>query len=712
MDIRVRGARDNNLRDLDLDVPLGALTVFCGPSGSGKSSLAYDTLHREGQRRYLEALMVAGTGSLRRPDVESIDGLPPTIALDQRVRSFAAFETVASVSELAVGLSVLFGRMGTAHCPRCGRPIVPKSHDTLVSELLALPTGTRLTLEAPVDGGAGVLEEVQRAGFSRVRVGGQIARIEEIGSVAEGVPFRVVVDRIKVEPERRSRIHDAVRLAARAGRGVVVAVTEVETTFVDRPLCVFDRLELPPLEPGRFRVRAGEARHGLDEAAAVVEVGGVTLPRLLEGDIAGLGAFLEGLPDHDVSRDLRIDLRRRVGILEALGLGGLPLERAAADVSRGELLRLRLARQVSSRVSGVLFVLDEPAAGLDDTSAGAVVRLVRDLVDQGNTVLAVDHHPAVLAAADRIVEFGPGAGPAGGRVVYAGTWEGLAGADTATGRLAAGTLEAVSVGPAVGSAIRLAGVELFTGCVNVVTGASGAGKSRLLGALAEAAGTRFERIVSAEVGSSAKHKRSSPATFTGTWSVLRDLLAQTREARVQGFDASTFSLNTKGGRCETCQGAGEVQVQLDPLPDVWLTCEVCHGRRFQADVLQVRWKGLAPDELLALDIDEAHRLLAGNPKLERMLRSLRDVGLGYVQLGRPADTLSGGEFRRLRLARELARSKGPDLVVADDPSLGLHPVDTLALMDAFGRLAEGGATVVLASGDPWVAAGAAHRIEL
>ena len=222
----------------------------------------------------------------------------------------------------------------------------------------------------------------------------------------------------------------------------------------------------------------------------------------------------------------------------------------------------------------------------------------------------------------------------------------------------------------------------------------------------------FERVIHAAVGSSARQKRSSPATFTGVWNVLRNLLAQTREARVQGLSASVFSLHTSGGRCETCSGAGEVRVGLDPLPDVWLRCEVCHGRRFQADVLQVRWKGLAPDELLELDVESAHRLLAGNPKLERILRAMKEVGLGYIQLGRASDTLSGGEFRRLRLARELGRNRAPDLVVADDPSLGLHPVDTLALMEAFGRLAEAGATVLLASADPWVVDRAAHVVSV
>jgi excinuclease ABC subunit A len=714
--IAVRGARDNNLRDLDVDLPLGALTVFCGLSGSGKSSLAYDTLHREGQRRYLEALLVRSGGSLRRPDVASIDGLPPTIALDQRVRSPAATDSVASVSELAIGLAVLFGRTGVQHCPVCGRPIVPRDHDSIVAEILTRPEGTRLMLEAPVGNSPGVLDEVQLAGFSRVRIDDDVVRLDEVQRVPEGAAVRVVVDRIKVAPDRRGRIHDGVRLAARAGRGVVVAVLGrdgEEATFVDRPLCVHDDLELPPLEPGRFRLRAGESGMGLDDAARAVRLAGTPVPDVLSGTVRSLDAFLDGLPDDlahgEVAAGLVADLRRRVAILEQLGLGGLPIARSAAVVSRGELLRLRLARQVSSRVSGVLFVLDEPAAGLDDEAANAVLSLVRDLVRQGNTAVVVDHHPVLLRGADRIVEFGPGAGPQGGRIVFQGEPAALRDADTPTSAvLRSGPPRPPD--PARRGSLALGGVSLVEGRVNVVSGPSGAGKTRVLQAITEAAGDRFERVIDAEVGSSARTKRSSPATYTGVWNVLRNLLAQTREARIQGFDAGTFSLNTKGGRCEACAGAGEIRVELDPLPDVWLTCEVCHGRHFQADVLQVRWKGLAADELLALDIESAHVLLAGNPKLERMLRALRDVGLGYVQLGRSSDTLSGGEFRRLQLARELSRRTAPDVVVADDPSLGLHPRDTEALMEAFARLAEAGATVVLGSADPWVVGHAQHVI--
>lgn len=707
MKVVVRGARDNNLRDVSMAFELGRLVAFCGPSGSGKSSLAFDTLHREGQRRYLEALLQR-TGSLRRPDVEAIEGLPPTIGLDQRERGTAAGVTVAGLCELEVGLAVLFGRTGTAHCPRCGRVVQPMSHDRIVDRLLQLPTGTRLTLEAPVKGGPGVLAEIARAGFSRVRVGGEMLRLEEAGEVGPDVELRIVVDRIKVEAAKRARLADGVRLTSRAGRGVVLAVhPEATESFVDRPLCTHDDLELPVNEPGRFRLFADRADWGLDEAALKVTVAERTLPELLSGSIEALSDKLEVWPEDPVSSGVVADLMYRVRVLCRLGLGGLVVGSAAADASRGEAVRLRLARQVSSRVSGVLYVLDEPASGLDEASAEAVVELLRELVGQGNTVLAVDHHPALLRRADEVVEFGPGAGPDGGRIVYQGPPSELP--DTPTGRALRGELAIPRPLPLKGRIQRLAGVEVDAPGVTVITGPSGAGKTRLLNSVAEAGAAAFDKVVSAASSSVARSKRSSPATYTGIWSILRDLLSQTREAKIQGVAASMFSLNTKGGRCETCGGEGEVRTVLDPLPDVWTRCPVCRGRRFQSDVLEIRWKGHAADELLELTVAEAHPLLAGNPKLERALRALLDVGLAHVQLGRRADTLSGGEVRRLKLARELARARGPSLVVADDPSLGLHPVDTLALMAAFHRLAEEGSVVVLASSDPYVV-GAASRV--
>lgn len=693
--IAVRGARDNNLRELDVDLPLGQLVVFCGRSGSGKSSLAFDTLHREGQRRYLEAMLL-GRGGLQRPDVASIDGLPPTIALDQREREPSSTETVAGLAELSVPLSVLFAREGVLHCPQCGRVIEPRSPGRIADRLLELPVGTRLTLEAPVElSGEGVLEEIQRAGFSRVRVGNAVERIESLNHVTG--PVRVVVDRVKADPAKRDRIIEAVRLAGQIGRGVIVAVHEREEHFVDRPVCAHDGTTLPPSNPGRFRLTT----HPLDPAAAVVRVGERTLD-----DLRLLSArdLLAALPP--VMPALQAELAQRVHTLERLGLGDLQLGRAVNEISRGERLRLRLARLLSNQVSGVLFVLDEPAAGLDVASATAVLELLRDVIARGNSVLAVDHHPVLVRAADHLVEFGPGAGEHGGRIVFQGLPAALEG--TATAEVLAGRVSRSSQGRA--ASLELAGLHLASPGLNVIVGASGTGKTRLLRQVDQAAPARFERVIRSGGGGIARVQRSTVATVTGVWTLLRDLLAQTRESKVRGFTNSTFSLNAKGGRCETCHGLGVVKIVLDPLPDVWDTCEECLGQRFQGDVLQVRWKGHNALELLELEVDAAHALLGDIPKLDRALRAVREVGLGHLDLGRAALTLSGGEMRRLKLAAELARLRGEGLVLADEPSLGLHPVDTVALLDTFQALVEHGATVVLASNDPWVIEAADVRI--
>ncbi|MCA9569992.1 MAG: hypothetical protein KC656_19240, partial [Myxococcales bacterium] len=448
MQIEVRGARDNNLADVSLELPLGRLIAFCGRSGSGKSSLAFDTLHREGQRRYLEALLMR-TASLRRPDVEAIHGLPPTIGLDQRERSVASTLTVAAVSELETSLAVLFGRTGVQRCPRCGRIIEPLSHDAIVERLLALPSGSRLTLEAPVENGPGVLEEVVRAGFSRVRVDGEVHRLDAMPPVPAGATVRIVVDRVKIDPQKRGRLLDGVRLASRAGKGVVVADHGDTTVFVDRPLCVHDGLVLPPNDPTRFRTDATLEDLGLDEAARAVTVDGRSFLQALGSTAGELREDLGSWTSTPLTEAVLADLRHRLDVLLELGLGGLVLGSPAVQTSRGEGVRLRLARQVSSRVSGVLYVLDEPASGLDDASAEAVTRVLRALVHQGNTVIAVDHHPVLVRAADHVVEMGPGAGPRGGHVVYAGPPDGLG--DSPTGRALRGEVRTPAALPGGGT---------------------------------------------------------------------------------------------------------------------------------------------------------------------------------------------------------------------------------------------------------------------
>lgn len=768
--IRLRGARQHNLRGLDLDLERERLVVFAGPSGSGKSSLAFDTLYAEGRRRYLDALAGELRGLPARlvpPDFDVLDGLPPTIALDQRLPDPTPRETVASLADLAPVLRVLWARAGVQHCPVTGDPIVVHTHEQVVNALDALPPGTRLTIEAPVKrAGGDLLAEIGRAGFSRVRVGGEVLRLEDVGALPAEATVRVVVDRLKVEPGRRERLHDAVRTAARAGAGVIVAATDAEErVYVDRPYSLRADRELPALTVGLMHSgtaagwcpaceglgllngRSCPACEGerLREEARAVRLHGLRLPELLGLDARDALAQISGWPALEAVTPAVEELRRRLDLLLQVGLGALPLDRRGTALSSGERQRLRLLRQVGARLSGVLYVLDEPASGLGPEDARGVAAAIRGLVEQGNTAIVVEHHPALIAAADRVIEIGPGPGLEGGRIVYDGPPDGLRDADTPTGRWLSGRapLPASRRRSGVG-ALRLSlseranlrerRFELPVGALVALAGPSGSGKSTLLDAAVEAVTGRIAgnglpwgvaeaegalglaRVVQVDRGAMRRSPRSSPATYTGIWDLLRELFAATAEAQVRALDASFFSLNVPGGRCEACKGSGQRVVELQVVADVWMACEVCGGTRFHGDVLQVRWKGRNAHELLSLPASEARALLAGHPKLEVALRALCEVGLGYLPLGQPGHTLSGGEAQRLKLARELARAErgGVEgtLYVLDDPTVGLHPVDVAVLLDLLQRLVDQGATVWLATHDEAVAASADTALRL
>lgn len=754
--IRVRGARQHNLKGVDLDLDLSQITVLCGRSGSGKSSFAFDTLHAEGQRRYIEALSVRARHALPqlpRPDCDLVEGVPPTIALEQRFEAPAGRSTVGTFTDADAVLRILFGRTGVQHDPATGEPIRPVTHDVIVAAILALPEGTRLHIEAPVRAGPGVLQEVARAGFSRVRVDGAVRALDELRPQDVRGAVRVVVDRIRLSADRKDRLYDTVRTATNAGRGIVVVVAdERELTFVDRPYSVaLDRL-LPALQPSRFRLRGSDpcaacegaglvegavcgdcAGTGVGEATRAVRVDGWTWPDVQQATVDTLAAAT--WTRTPVTAPLVEELERRLAAVRAVGLGGLPLGRPLNGLSSGELQRVRLARQVGARLSGVLYVLDEPTAGLGDDEARAVIGLMHELRRQGNGVIVVEHHPLVIAAADRVVEFGPGPGLEGGRVVYDGSPALLSGADTPTGRwLRAGhgppALSPVRWGSGDGGpegTIALRGgrarrcvdlyADLIPGAINLVSGPSASGKSALLDAIAAhvqaridradsppgrlVGAERFERLVVAEAEAASRGRRSMPATYVGFWETMRELLAATQEAKVRGLEAAAFSLNLKGGRCEACKGQGVDHVDLGFLPEVSVPCEVCEGRRFARDVLEVRYRGLSAGELLDLTADQAHPLLAGHPRLDESLRALREVGLGYLRLGQPTESLSGGEAQRLKLARELVRAMrlggAATLFLLDEPFVGLHPDDTEVLLRLLRRLVETGGTVVVAT---------------
>jgi excinuclease ABC subunit A len=756
-DIVVRGAREHNLAGFDLALPGSGLTVVTGVSGSGKSSLVFDTLHAEARRRYVEALELAASG-LRRPAVDAIEGLPPTIALRQSERSPGPHETVASASQVGDLLAVVWARGGVQHDPDTGEALRPTPHDRIVRELLELPDGARLMIEAPLlpEPGAdlhALLDEVRRAGFSRIRLGGEVWRIDDVSRTAGLDPgVRVVVDRIRVGADRRPRLAEALRLAGAVGRGIIVAhLDDGERTYVDRPFNPTTRRTFPDLRPGAFSWRGigrcpacdGAGRIDghecaacsgarLREASRHVRWRGATLPELLAAPLSHARAAIDARePDPAVELALS-DARARLDRMLALALGHLPLGRRVAELSKSEAQRLRLARAVGQGLTGVLYLLDEPSAGLAPALAHAVVAVLRDLVGSGSPVIVVSHRLDEVLAADRVIELGPAGGTAGGRIVFDGPPSALRGAPTASGRWLAGELSVArpaprATGRAVAGPLAPAGLgpvvlPIALRGLTVVGGPPASGGSRLVEALelevardrslgATGVIDRVLRVESARAGAT----RSLVATFVGLWDVVRELLAATTEASIRGLTASHFSLATAGGRCEACAGQGEVKVDLGLLPPAWVRCEVCDGRRFQEDVLDIVWKGHSAARLLDLPADEAWRLLAGHPRLERALRALVDVGLGHVPLGQPTGTLSGGEAARLRLARELARSaRGVEgaLILVDGPTDGLHPVDGAAIIELLARLCEQGATVVAATHDPAVAEAASLRVTL
>ncbi len=755
--IRVRGAREHNLRAVDVLIPLRRLVVVTGVSGSGKSSLAFDTLHAESQRRYVEALgaSIRGLeGGLTRPDVELVEGLPPSVALHQRPRPEGPWDTVGTEAGVVSVLRALWGRVGTMHCPGCDAPVRQWTRDEVVRALLALPEGTRLYLEAPLESETpeAILDEVARAGFSRVRVGGRVARLDELRPAEVSGRVRVVVDRLKVSAGREDRLHDAVRTAWLAGRGrLAVLVDEEERWFSEQPWCATCERGFPALHPrllsarskagacdtcgGTGRVEQGSCREcsgvGVSALARRVRWEGLAFGRALGMTVASLAAWLSERPTRSITEGLPAEAVRRLEQLDGLGLGSLEISRRAGAVATGERQRLRLARQLAARLSGVLYVLDEPTAGLHPRDVQGVIGVLKALVASGNTVVAVEHDAQVILAADHVIDFGPGAGPSGGEVVFQGAPPDLLRSDSLTGQWLSGHRALPATRGRVGrGAIQLDGtvqgraysLELPLGALVAVTGPSGSGKSAVLeeieGHLARQLGTtgelaplstrargleRVRRVLS--VGDAPQRSaRSMPATYTGLWTTLRGLLAATTEAQIRGLGPASFSLNVRGGRCEACGGAGARRMDLDVLPDISVVCEVCEGRRFSSDVLQVRWKGRAADELLGLTADEAHAVLAGHPKLEVVLRALRDVGLGYLPLGQSMDTLSGGEANRLCLARELARARRSTgegaLFVLDHPSKGLHPADVERLLQLLQLLVDEGATVWMATHDP------------
>lgn len=782
--IRVRGACQNNLQHLDVDIPRGCIVAITGVSGSGKSSLVYDTLHGEAQRRYIESLSGAARqvlGNLSRPAVDAIEGLSPTLAVGHGTVTPGPRVTVGTLCEVDDFLRVVWAREGRASCPTCATQLDTWTLEAVSREILGWDEGTRYSVLAPLGlVAAQQLEErlgdLRSDGFARVRINGETRRLEEEPPPATGpVSLDLVIDRLAVKRDDGSRLMDSLEMAARHGSGrlgVERGDGSGASWFSDHPWCQPCDQEYPALGTSSFspgsprgmcatceglgRVEGPDSHRTcgacggdrLSPLSLSVRVGDWTWGACHSVPAARLLTTLRDEVEGHVKGSLGArplsEAVARLDELVSLGLGHLPMGRGAAEVSVGERHRLRLSALLASGLTGVVFVLDEPARGMHGAELELLADGMRRLRDQGNTVLVVTHAPALVRACDWVIDLGPGAGDAGGRLVATGPPDAIIAApESVTGKWLAQDhplwsprarrvssegicLQGVSMGGDEAGALAVP-----TGVLTALTGVSGGEPSRVLSTVlrpALEAVVRGEdaptdscesiqaggvsRLLVVDETGIASSPRSNPATFTRVFEPIRRLFSATPEAKVAGYGPGRFSFNAVGGRCETCQGAGVVTLDIALLPDVHAPCPACDGRRFNRATLKVRYRGHSIADVLAMSVDLALACFERHPRIRGILQALHDVGLGYMPLGQPATTLSAGEAHRVKLARELARQGGPStLYLLEEPTAGLHPADGVRLLAVLQRLVDGGHTVVMVEHGPAALGAADHVLE-
>jgi excinuclease ABC subunit A len=881
--IKIRGARVHNLKNINLDIPKNKLVVITGISGSGKSSLAFDTLYAEGQRRYVESLSAYARqflGVMQKPDVDKIEGISPAISIDQRKAAKNPRSTVGTITEIYDYLRLLFARIGVPHCPKCGREISRQTIDQITEQVLKLPKKTEVTILGPVIRGKkgehrGVLEEIQRSGFVRVRIDGIIYSIDEALEKTlaryKKHNIEVVVDKLVIDKDLdKSRLVDSLETALRLGKGVVIVNLKAKNQkpndliFSEHFACEKCQISLPELEPRLFSFNSpygacpscqglGEklevdpklvipnqnlsiaegaifpwahashkvGRQGffwwqleklaekenidlycpvknlskekinlilygseifegvipwlerryheteseatreeiekymvekkcekckgkrLKPEALAVKVAGKSIDQIVETPISDLKKFFENLLDPKLKiltpQELKIahlilkEIVKRLQFLIDVGLNYLTLDRKAETLSAGEEQRIRLATQLGSQLTGVLYILDEPSIGLHPRDQGRLIETLKKLRDLGNTIVVVEHDPQTILAADWVIDIGPGAGKHGGKIVFQGTPKELMKAHTLTGdylsgrkRVEISNLKSQNSKPNLKSQILVIkgakehnlkniDVKIPLGKFVCITGVSGSGKSTLMNdILARALMKKFykskeepgkhqailgtenlDKVVLVDQSPIGRTPRSNPATYTGVFSYIRNLFSQTKEAKIRGYKPGRFSFNVKGGRCEVCQGQGQIKIEMYFLPDIYVECQECKGKRFNKETLSIEYKGKNIAEVLEMTVEEALNFFKNIPGLYQKLKTLNDVGLNYIELGQPAPSLSGGEAQRVKLAAELSKkATGKTLYILDEPTTGLHPDDIKKLIFVLKRLVEKGNTVL------------------
>jgi excinuclease ABC subunit A len=869
--VKIVGAREHNLKSISLEIPRDKFIVVTGISGSGKSSLAFDTIYAEGNRRYVESLSPYARQFLEqvgKPDVESIEGLPPTISIEKSLGRTNPRSTVATTTEIHDYMRVLFARIGKVHCYKCGREVRRQSVQEIVDRILDFPEGAPIVLLAPlVRGKKGehrdVLSRVRREGFVRVRVNGDMFDIRSVPPLKKTKKYTIeaVVDRLTVSREARSRIQDSVELALRFGEGLAVVMSRGESGWRDTifselyacPECGVSFEELSPrmfsfnspygacpkcsgmgttmkldedmvipdkslsiregaIHPWhhvgrRFSYRYYDQMEFLKEDLGIdIDIPFKFIPpqkqqTLLYGDengffggvIPGLRRRFETTTSEHIKRKIleymselpcpackgaRLrpeslavtvggrniyqvsllstqealkffgnlsltneeaqiaslvlrELKARLGFMIDVGLYYITLDRQTSTLSCGEAQRIHLATQIGSGLVGVCYCLDEPTVGLHQRDNARLLSSLLRLRDMGNTVIVVEHDEETIRCADHIVDMGPGAGHLGGEVVVNGKIsEVVAQQRSITGQYLSGKLSipiplarrnlkdvpVIEVRGAAENNLKRINVKFPLGGFSCVTGVSGSGKSTLVNQILFRALQRklygsgekpgkheriygdenIERVVEVSQLPIGRTPRSNPATYSGAFTHIRQLFAMTKDAKVRGYTLSRFSFNVKGGRCEDCEGQGTKKIEMHFLPDVYVRCETCKGKRYDRETLEVKFKGLNIAEVLALRVSEALELFRNYPSLYKILKTLHDVGLGYIELGQPSTTLSGGEAQRIKLAFELAKGSAKDtLYIMDEPTIGLHFADISRLLDVINRLIESGGSFIV-----------------
>ncbi|HUP57621.1 MAG TPA: excinuclease ABC subunit UvrA [Bdellovibrionota bacterium] len=775
---------------MDAFIPRDTLTVITGPSGSGKSSLAFDTIYAEGQRRYVESLSAYARQFLEqlgKPDVDAISGLSPTISIEQRTTSYNPRSTVGTVTEVYDYLRLLYSRIAKPVCYNCGRPIHSQSPQQITDHILASPEGTRLAIMAPIVRGRKgeyqkELAQLRSRGFVRVRIDGEVLDLSQDIALDKHKKhdIEVYVDRLVIKGDRATlatRVSDSVELSLKLGEGQLIVETQegsgkTEALFSEKFACTHCQISYPAPEPRTFSFNSpmGACPHcdgiGSESGDQAEDEEGETIPipfveilcpmcrgqrlrkeslsyRIAERNIAEVcdlsitdaGPFFSSLRLTDRERLIadRIlkEILERVRFLNEVGVGYLSLGRSAQSLSGGEAQRIRLATQIGSSLVGVIYVLDEPSIGLHQRDNEKLIQTLMRLRDLGNTVLVVEHDRDTIEQADWILDLGPGAGNLGGEMVVQGTLKDVrANKRSITGQYLTGGLEIplpkIRRPWSSDRSIRIKGARLNNlkniasefplGTFTCVTGVSGSGKSTLVidtlyrllmkeiyrvdSGSVEIAGVSgldlVDKVVDIDQSPIGKTPRSNPATYTGLFSLIRDLFAQLPESQVRGYSPGRYSFNVKGGRCEACEGDGMKRIEMHFLPDVFVQCDVCKGRRYNRETLDIRYKGKNIADVLEMTAAEAFPFFDAIPLVKAKLKILNDVGLGYLHLGQSATTLSGGEAQRIKLSKELSkRSTGKTVYILDEPSTGLHFDDVNKLVKILQTLVDQGNTVIV-----------------